>query len=206
MNIATQHRNWILGLHGRAAGTVLALSIMLVTALFATRSAQAQIYVESRVHSFSGSPDGSTPLAGLIRDAQGNLYGTTESGGDPNCTFQGGSGCGTVFKVDATGNETVLHRFSGTPGDGTAVQGGLIEDAQGNLYGITGGGGAYGNGTVFKVDAIGNETVLYSFGSVAGDGISPQGGLTQDAQGNLYGATFGGGAYDKGTVFATGIR
>src|SRR5271157_5652562 len=201
MNRRAQHRSWILGIHGRAAGAALALAMMLVPAVLAPGSAQAQTYTESVLHSFPGSPDGANPYAGLVRDAQGNLYGTTVNGG--------AQAKGTVFKVDATGNETVLYSFTGAGGDGASPTGLLVRDAQGNLYGTTVFGGASGKGTVFKVDATGNETVLYSFTGAGGDGANPEAGVVQDAQGNLYGTTAYGGAgncsngsfYGCGAVF-----
>src|SRR5271157_94942 len=186
-----QPRNLIFGLSSGAAGAALALAIMLVAAVLATGSAQAQTYTYSVLYTFTGSPDGAGPDAGLVRDAQGNLYGTTGDGG--------ASGAGTVFKVDTTGKETVLYSFAGTGGDGANPYAGLLRDAQGNLYGTTAGGGdlaclaPYGCGTVFKVDMTGNETVLYSFTGTGGDGASPRAGLLPDAQGNLYGTTSLGG-------------
>jgi len=194
-----KHRSWIFGICRRVAGAVLALAIMLVPAVVASRSAQGQTYFV--VHSFTGAPDGTYPRAGLVRDSRGNLYGTTENGGDPAC--DGGNGCGTVFKVDTTGKEAVLYSFTGTAGDGIFPVAGLVLDAQGNLYGTTVEGGdltcyhGMGCGTVFKVDSAGNETVLYRFtGSPDGagvDGTFPQAGLVLDAQGNLYGTTEEGG-------------
>jgi len=193
VNNPTQIRRWIQGIYGRTAGASLALAIMLVPAVLATGSAQAQIYTERVLYSFNSSPDGQLPMAGLVRDAQGNLYGTTAGGG---------VGCGTVFKVDSTGNETVLYTFPGTGVDGSQPQAGLVLDAQGNLYGTTLSGGAYYMyGTVFKVDAAGNETVLHSFGRPGSDdGANPLAGLVRDAQGNLYGTTVNGG-HCCGTVF-----
>src|SRR5271157_5755669 len=113
-----------------------ALAIMLVLAVLATGSAQAQTYTESVLYSFTGYPgDGAIPYAGLVRDAQGNLYGTTSGGG--------ASSAGTVFKVDTTGKETVLYSFTVGGQDGVLPYAGLVRDAQGNLYGTTsyGGGG-----------------------------------------------------------------
>jgi uncharacterized repeat protein (TIGR03803 family) len=154
---------------------------------------------ETVLHSFTGTGgDGANPYAGLVLDAQGNLYGTTDAGGDLACES---GGCGTVFKLDATGTETVLHSFAGTGGDGTFPQAGLVQDAQGNLYGTTNNGGASNYGTVFKLDAAGTETVLHSFTGTGGDGANPYAGLVLDAQGNLYGTTSGGGTYSFGTVF-----
>ncbi len=144
---------------------------------------------ETVLHTFTGSPDGEVPYAGLVLDAQGNLYGTTTRGGVQNA--------GTVFEVDATGNETILYSFcaagSGNCTDGTDPEGGVVLDAQGNLYGTSSGGGASNNGTVFKLSAAGEETVLYSFTGAGGDGAFPMAGLAMDTQGNLYGTTYGGG-------------
>lgn len=108
---------------------------------------------KTQLYSFTGKADGASPLAGLIRDSGGNLYGTTRYGGNSSC----GGGCGTVFKVDATGKETVLHSFTG-PTDGSVPQGILLRDVQGNLYGTTTDGGdsscdnGVGCGIVFKLD------------------------------------------------------
>jgi uncharacterized repeat protein (TIGR03803 family) len=209
----------------------------------AARLAQAQTL--TTLYTFADSAhDGASPGAGLIRDAQGNFYGTTEDGGRYNVgtvfrlstagvesvlhqfgftvsahmggdggyplaslaidahgnlfgTTQGGqcSVCGTVFKVMPAGSEKTLHHFSGSP-DGAQPQTSLTIDAQGNLYGTTIFGGFENNGTVFKVTPGGTETVLYRFTEVMGvaDGVWPNSGLVIDAQGNLYGATFGGGA------------
>src|SRR5271157_4984795 len=121
-------RNLIFGLSSGAATAALALAIMLVAAFLATGSAQAQTYTYSVLYTFTGSPDGAFPVAGLVRDAQGNLYGTTQGGG--------ARGAGTVFKVDTTGKETVLYSFTGGA-DGAYPGAGLLRDAQGNLYGTT---------------------------------------------------------------------
>jgi uncharacterized repeat protein (TIGR03803 family) len=104
-----------------------------------------------------------------VRDAQGNLYGTTSNGGV--------NGWGTVFEVDATGKETVLHLFKGS--DGYGPNGGLVLDAQGNLYGTTFAGGVH-YGTVFKLDTTLMKTVLYSFTGNGGDGEYPVAGLVRD--------------------------
>jgi uncharacterized repeat protein (TIGR03803 family) len=144
--------------------------------------------------------DGGYPTAGVVRDAQGNLYGTTTLGGDLACNPS--LGCGTVYKVDTTGKETVLHSFTGTGGDGLVPYSGAVRDVQGNLFGVTSGGGAYFYGAVYKVDTTGMETVLHSFSGGPGDGATPYSGVVLDAQGNLYGTTDqGGSAYFYGTVF-----
>jgi uncharacterized repeat protein (TIGR03803 family) len=139
---------------------------------------------ETVLHSFTdGGSDGADPLAGLIADASGNLYGTTDSGGV--------HGAGTVFKVTPSGSETVIYSFVNTSGALPAA--GLIVDASGNLYGTTNSGGAYGYGTVFKLTTSGSETVLYSFTAGGSDGRYPQSGLVADASGNVYGTTYVGG-------------
>jgi uncharacterized repeat protein (TIGR03803 family) len=125
MNNPTRLRRGILGLHARMAGGALALAIVLALAVVATGSAQAQS--EIVLWSFQGPPDGANPMAGLVVDAQGNLYGTTE---------YGGGGVGTVFKVSSSnlGQETVLYSFGGS---GAFPVAGLVMDTQGNLYGTT---------------------------------------------------------------------
>jgi uncharacterized repeat protein (TIGR03803 family) len=145
------------------------------------------------LHRFTGSPDASTPYSGLVRDEAGNLYGTTFSGGQ--------YGFGTVFEINKDGDESVLYSFNPSNGDGAFPYGGLARDAAGNLYGTTDGSGKFGDGTVFKVDTNGAETILYNFGSYSGDGTLPSGALIRDAAGNLYGTTQSGGTLGLGTVF-----
>jgi len=154
---------------------------------------------ETVLYTFTGGADGGYPYAGLVRDAEGNLYGTTIEGGDLSCNHP--YGCGTVFKVTKTGKETVLYTFTGGA-DGGYPYAGLVRDAKGNLYGTTSTGGALKAGVVFRVSSKGKETVLYTFtGGV--DGASPLvlGRLVQDAKGRLYGTTELGGASKFGTVF-----
>jgi uncharacterized repeat protein (TIGR03803 family) len=107
-----------------------------------------------------------------------------------------------VFKVDASGQETVLYSFTGTAGDGQQPYGGLVLDSQGNLYGTTFNGGTTNfDGTLFMLDTAGKETVLYRFTGTGGDGSRPEAGLVVDAHGNLYGTTTSGGTTGNGTVF-----
>jgi uncharacterized repeat protein (TIGR03803 family) len=191
----TQQGSWFLRIH-RKAGAALSLAIVLASAVVASRSAQAQTF--TLLYTFTGGADGRTPGGGVILDAAGNLYGTTTQGGNLACS----QGCGTVFKVDGAGNETVLYRFAGTgAGDGEYPNATLAMDAQGNLYGTTDVGGAFGYGTVFKLDTTGKETVLHSFSGASGDGAFPLGGVVRDGQGNLYGTTEAGGTSNCGTVF-----
>ncbi len=89
------------------------------------------------MHTFTGAPDGNLIYAGVVMDASGNLYGTSVQGGtSTNCQ----NGCGTVCKIDPTGNEAILYSFTGAP-DGAVPYGGLVMDAAGNLYGTTTFGG-----------------------------------------------------------------
>jgi uncharacterized repeat protein (TIGR03803 family) len=180
---------------------------VLATGLFLVRSAAAQTVTFTELYPFNSSgdlSDGAWPEAGLTRDAAGNLYGTTFFGGTGSrCDIYFG-GCGTVFKLDTTGAETVLHSFGGVP-DGSNPTARVILDVSGNLYGTTAFGGGYGHGTVFKVNAItGAETILHSFRGGA-DGANPNAEMVQDAAGNFYGTTqYGGqGCYGRGcgTVF-----
>ncbi len=159
---------------------------------------------ETVLHSFTGTGgDGATPISPLTSDTTGNLYGTTEYGG----VFGGAcgpNGCGTVFKVDPAGKETVLYQFTGTAGDGANPWQGVVRAAAGNLYGTTAEGGDYGGGTLFKINSSGHETILHSFNddSYYDDGSFPAyGSLLRDAQGNLYGTTYGGGQGSLGTVY-----
>jgi uncharacterized repeat protein (TIGR03803 family) len=157
------------------------------------------------LHSFAGAPnDGADPVSMLVQDGLGNLYGVTQIGGNGICS---GYSCGTIFKIDANGKETVFYNFTGANGDGAEPYGGLALDGQGNLYGTTTSGGdlgcspPYGCGTVFKFDKNGKETLLYKFkGAINLDGSEPYGNLMRDPQGNLYGTTFSGGD-GCGTVF-----
>lgn len=142
--------------------------------------------------------DGIQPEAGLVRDSNGNLYGTTFFGGNGTGCDINFAGCGVVFQVAPNGTETVLHAFSGAH-DGWNPTGRLIRDDAGNLYGTTQFGGLYGHGTAFKIDAAGNETILHHFRG-GSDGSNPVAGVVEDTAGNLYGTTRYGGL-GCGTVF-----
>jgi uncharacterized repeat protein (TIGR03803 family) len=158
---------------------LFALLVSLCLTAAGVRPAKAQTY--SVLHSFTDGTDGAVPSP-IIRDAQGNLYGTTRFGGNPSC---GEDSCGTVFKVDSAGNETVLYRFQGGS-NGTNPVAGLVRDAAGNLYGTTQGNGFIGgDSVVFKVDPSGNQTVLYVADTPQASALDSP--LALDAQGNLYG-------------------
>lgn len=154
---------------------------------------------ESVLYSFTGKNDGSTPDAGLAIDAAGNLYGTTTAGG--------AHGNGAVFKLTLakTGTkwlESTLYSFAaGT--DGAIPVAGVTVAANGNVYGTTSAGGAYGYGTVFELSRTGTtwaETILHSFAN-GDDGSIPYAGLISDKSGNLYGAATQGGNNGGGTLF-----
>lgn len=154
------------------------------------------------LYAFTGGADGAKPASALIQDADGNLYGTTPSGGR-NCNNNGG--CGVIFKLTPDGHETVLYAFSGGA-DGASPNGRLAIDQAGNLFGTASEGGDLvacykGCGTVFEVRADGKEKTLYTFHS-GSDGTAPAAGLILDDIGNLYGtASAAGGLTECGTVF-----
>jgi uncharacterized repeat protein (TIGR03803 family) len=136
------------------------------------------------LHSFSGGADGRYP-GQLVLDANGNLYGVTYAGGAAGCGYTQ-IGCGVVFKIDAHGLLTVLHRFTGFDGEGPTT---LLRDAGGNLYGSTYYGGRNSNssccGLIFKLDLNGNYNVLDLLTGAADHPVS----LVRDASGNFYGTT-----------------
>jgi uncharacterized repeat protein (TIGR03803 family) len=171
-----------------------AAATLLTTLLAFSTASVAQ--TESVLYAFSGGPDGGTPYSTLTLDSAGNLYGTTFSGG--------AMGVGTVFELSPTSDgwtETVIFSFDELDGEGP--YGGVIFDAEGNLYGTTAFGGAYGKGEVFKLKRTSEggwieDNILNFRGS---DGQTPQGNIVFDKAGNLYGTTFYGGKYGNGVVW-----
>jgi uncharacterized repeat protein (TIGR03803 family) len=184
-------------------------------------------WTETILYSFcalAGCVDGSEPVAGLVFDSAGNLYGTTIAGGQNSCDFSGEGTCGTVFELSPSSNpgapwtETVLYSFclGGSDGgcqDGAEPASQLAIDASGNLYGTTTTGGTnIIGGTVFEMSR-GNggwaHSVLYDFcvngqNHICPDGADPQAGVTLDSAGNLYGTTERGGDLKNtgnGTVY-----
>lgn len=173
--------------------------IWLAGAMLLALGAQADAAIVFKVlHRFTDNPDGRTPMAGVVEDAAGNLYGTTEFGG---------TGCGAVYKVAVDRTVSIVHAFGCGPDDGGGPWSALTLDDDGNLYGATAFGGSssacngQGCGTVFKITPGGTETVLHSFQDNGIDGIQPDTALVRDASGNLYGAALLGGAHGRGTVF-----
>ena len=162
--------------------------------------------VEKVLHIFTGGADGQFPL-GLIQATDGNFYGTTFGGGaNQFCQGQGNQmvGCGTVFKITPKGKLTTLYNFCAQPdcADSVSPSAGLMQGAEGNLYGTTLGRDYRSGGTVFRVTTEGVLTTLYTFCSQlnCADGQSPN-GLIQATDGNLYGTAAFGGNDDDGTAF-----
>jgi uncharacterized repeat protein (TIGR03803 family) len=145
--------------------------------------------MDTFLYNFTGGDDGAYPFSNLVHDAAGNLYGTTWHGGV--------AWAGTVFKLDPSGNESVMHSFGGPPDGDSPTD--LVADDDGNLYGTTWWGGTFNDGTIFKLDSAGTETIIHNFSWE--DGANPISGLIWDSEGNLYGTTFGGGVSGYGVVF-----
>ena len=141
--------------------------------------------------------DGEYPKASLLPASNGNLYGTTSTGGSGDA--------GTLFSITPSGTFTTLYSFCSQTlcADGVEPEAALIFGKDGNLYGTTLNGGANHDGTVFKITTSGVLTRLYSFCNLAdcADGASPAAAVTQGKDGNFYGTTNGGGQYNTGTVF-----
>lgn len=155
------------------------------------------------VFRFTDKEHGWFPNGGLIFDQAGNLYGTTSLGGDLTCNPP--NGCGIVFKINSKGEETMVHGFSGSNGDGMLPETGLSPGPNGHLLGTTSEGGhsvpncEFGCGTVFDVTPAGKVIVIYSFANA--DGMMPLAPVYWDGAGHVYGTTFEGGDGAAGTVF-----
>jgi uncharacterized repeat protein (TIGR03803 family) len=145
------------------------------------------------LHDFAGpSGDGANSGAAVTLDSLGNIYGTTDAGGDGNA--------GTIFKLAPDGTQTLLHSFGGA-GDGISPDGAVtIDPSTGNMYGGTEQGGSSGNGIIYELAADGTYTVLYNFDGV-NNGSWLRGSLLRDKRGSLYGTAVFGGASGDGTVF-----
>jgi len=169
---------------------------------------QKSKWTETVLYTFRDSPDGTNPATGLVFDGSGNLYGTTQYGGNGYCT----TGCGVLFRLapGARGhwNETVLHNFDYLK-DGAFPAADLTFESAGNLYGTLPVGG-YSNGlscsgAVYSLEAPEwTETVLHCFDSNDPNGAAPFASVIFDKAGNLYGTTSGGGGYVYDGGFYTG--
>jgi uncharacterized repeat protein (TIGR03803 family) len=176
----------------------LVLLSALMANIFALATLASAQYTETTIYNFGAiANDTNSPSVGLIRDAAGNLYGTSNLGG----TLQG-----TAFELSFSGGswtETILHNFGSVSGDGVQASGGLLMDSSGNLYGVTQAGGANNQGTVYELSPSSSgwtETILYSFAGNP-DVREPNGSLIFDAAGNLYGTSFEGGGGTNANCF-----
>jgi uncharacterized repeat protein (TIGR03803 family) len=162
-------------------------------------------WTETVLHSFDDANDGAEPRMGVIMDSAGNLYGTTESGGNV--------GYGAIFEVSPPAKqgqgwtESVIYNFGFSPDGGSPGLSGLVMDGSGDLFGTTETGGTLHHGVVFELAPSGQqggawtESVLHTFAD-APDGAQPEAGLTFGTGGLLYGTTFyGGTTSESGTVF-----
>jgi uncharacterized repeat protein (TIGR03803 family) len=140
------------------------------------------------LYSFTGELDGGTPQAPLVQATNGNLYGTTYSGGT--------NGRGTIFQITTGGAFNAIYSFAGTE---CCSQAGLVQASDGNLYGTNKFGGTSGAGSIFQITPSGQETTLHSFDY--SDGSGPNSSLIQATDGELYGTTEGGGASGTGAIF-----
>jgi uncharacterized repeat protein (TIGR03803 family) len=161
-------------------------------------------WTQSVLYSFKGGTDGQFPTGGVVFDTLGNLYGTTQYGGNKSCS------CGTVFKLALNSHggwtKSTLHRFNGNI-DGASPAAALIFDSAGNLYGTTATGLQKSNvfGTVFELTPNSGgswtEKVLFAFPNDGSGGEAPEAALVFDPGGNLYGTAYVGGAHQQGVVF-----
>jgi uncharacterized repeat protein (TIGR03803 family) len=190
--------------------------LLILLAVFLNLAAANGVWASAKekvLYRFQGAKDGSNPSSSLVRDASGNLYGTTMQAGEgfSNCNY----GCGTVFEVMPLANghwqTKIIYAFQGGT-DGANPSGNLVLDAAGNLYSTTIWGGTpnrcadyntQGCGTVFELspnaDGSWTEAVLYRFQGNP-DGAQPA-GLMVDAAGNLYGTSTGNGYTQGASVY-----
>jgi uncharacterized repeat protein (TIGR03803 family) len=144
------------------------------------------------LYSFAGGKDGAYPFATLVQASDGYFYGTTMEGGS--------GGCGTVFKLSASGSYSSLYSFSPA---GSHPQAGLVLGSDGNFYGAASDGVRGGEGALFMIATNGAFTSLYIF--TGSDGACPEAGLVQGNDGNFYGTTYDGGTGGFGTIFQLNV-
>jgi uncharacterized repeat protein (TIGR03803 family) len=187
-------------------------SVLIVGLVIVPYVSGAGAGTEKVLYNFTGGRDGGylLDIGHVARDGAGNLFGTTEEGGNQGCFNQ--LGCGTVFELSLSNGaytEKTLHVFTGGS-DGANPATGVTLDSAGHIYGTTYGGGTYGGGTVFELtpamtaDPGWTETVLYSFGNGT-DGGGPEASVILDAAGNIYGTTYSGGNLACNAPYGCGV-
>jgi uncharacterized repeat protein (TIGR03803 family) len=196
----------VLGADGNLYGSTQQGRLTQYGSIYELSPGPDESWMLTTIFRFNGG-NGANPEYSLVFDQAGNLYGTATEGGDLNCTTDG---CGTVFRLspngDGTWKETTLHVFS--VGEGNFPSSSLSMDAAGNLYGTTYAGGDYANcfngcGTIYRLSPQSNGNWKYTdlFDFDGPHGASPEGGLTVDPAGNVFGVTNLGPTLTGGTVF-----
>ncbi len=139
--------------------------------------------------------NGDYPIGGLTLGTDGNFYGTTNQGGDPNCNL--GLGCGTVMKITSAGALTTIFAFPADNSNGSYPGAAPIEGTDGNFYGTTADG--LSGSTLYKMTPAGTVTLLHQFDNTDGNDVVA--GLVQGTDGDLYGGSFSGGTSGDGVLF-----
>ena len=189
---------------GNAYGTTVTGGVDACGTVYKLTPSGGGQYTQSVIFSFDCFGTGKNPYGGVIMDGQGNLYSTTVAGG-----FGGvcaGDGCGVVYELTQSGgswSETLLYSFGDSP-DAAGPGGGVVFDAQGNLYGTAADGGQFGSGAVYELSHSGggwSEIVIHDFTGGDDGALGSLGTLLRDASGNFYGVTEIGGQQGAGTVY-----
>lgn len=198
--------NIVFDSEGNIYGTTSSGGALFAGTVFELKQRGDGAWVDVVLHSFGEGTDGAQPAAGLMMDANGNLYGTTQNGGL--------HGYGTVFELERLPGggwrEKLLHSFPLSETEAMNPESGLVMDPAGNLYGTSYNGGIHGYGTAYELspnsDGGWTERVIHSFNYNGHDGSQPKSGLVFDAQGNLYGAAYQGGIHYAGAAFELSPR
>lgn len=185
---------------GYRTATIAGIWIAFTLATVPQVLARGSSWTFADLYEFTGPPDGYSPLAPLIEDASGNLYGTAFEGGTTGGVCDS-TGCGTVFELSPVGHgtytEQILHAFAGTTKDGCTPVGGVVLDLSGNLYGTLAGCGVNGLGQVYELSPGGSgwtETILWNFVGAPNDGAVSYSTPVVDMKGRLFGTTLAGGS------------